>query len=381
MARYDDLSPRMRAVREGASRDVLAAEDAGDTARAYGLALRGGLAEGAAFSADMAESAREGFANTVGPALDAAGRFAGGLFGVDDNPFNNGGRGRAPAPQPSGPTPEEARPNPPPAAPTPRAPAAAPEPDTARFPYGLDLNRLQAMFPQASAKAVPAALRNGLALREAAREQLAAQGQAPRAPSAPKRQSDEDLQGATESVLRALALQPSSGRGGFADLMGYRLGLLNAGQQLVPIAAERARRSRAYDDATDRFKTEQELGLKLGDLELGRDKLGLQRDALDYEILSDDRSYGLNRFNAQFGAINDLLTLGANERAARIKAALDADEAFYDRVRKLQAADPETGANYDVLTFLGRGPDGRPRTIPLGGAEGPAVDDPFREVY
>jgi len=290
--------PRTRMVYEQAAQDV---DSARTPAERYGAQTRRALAGGVAFGADVGEqvgSAASSAAETVGAPI---GRFAYGLFGspAHANPYNRSGRGRTPAPAPEGATPATTRPNPAPAEPAQlKAPGRATAP-AQQFPYGVDLGRLKSMFPQASDTSIPASLRNGMALREAAREAVAqqfgvdagrsqpqaqaqAQAQARPRPRAPQRADDKDLQRGVERLLGGLRHTPTGG-GGFGDLLRYRLALGQAGLGLVPIAAERARRDAAYDRDYQAYDDEQQLGVQLRKLGLEGDELDLARQALDYK--------------------------------------------------------------------------------------------------
>jgi hypothetical protein len=266
-----------------------------------------------------------------------------------------------PAPAPAGSTPETTRPNRPAPAPAP-APART-GPDTTKFPYGVDLKRLLSMFPQASS--VPAAVKNGLAVREQQEMQrLAPIMQALQPPSAPRRGSDKDLTKQTSNILDSLR-GVRTGSGGFGDLMRYRLALGFANRDLIPLAMERADRERQYESAKAAYDAEQDLGLKMRDLQLGYDKLA-QR-ALEHE-----QDYGLQRFGSQWDVVKGLMTLQQNEQAAWAKAAKDARDAA-----KLYGFDYLDPVTQQILkgqgVYLGLDPSGSPVTRQLSGP----IKDPY----
>lgn len=355
MATEDDWGlrfPRVAALGDQVVADMVAEKD--PVVRA-GIGARGALATIPAGYADAASSIVNPVAEYVGTnVIEPAGRFVRGLTAADRMP-----RTRAPAASTL--TPETARPNKV-ETPVPAPAVISREPDTSKFPYGLDLGKLQRMFPAASN--APAAASNGL-------ESRALEGTV--MPRAPQRRNDKDLQRQTQKILSALRGIRTDPGSGFGNLMRYRIGLAAAGRELLPVASERARRNAAHEDEMNTWQAEQALGLKLQDLALSRDRFAADQFAAE-------RAYGLDRFKTQWDMASGLMNIAQAQRAAQAKTQMDAEKALYARIQKAQALDSATGGNYDQFFYPQMTPGGM-RMVPLGGAGGLEIDDPTAGVY
>lgn len=351
--------PRAQAVERGAIEDLGLQLD--NAPRAAGSAVRAGLAFPVAAAVDTAERVGSDiYEGAVRPTTE----FLRGLTGVDSSSR------RTPARVPADPvpTPETARPNAPTPEPTPEIRVTRQGAvDTSRFPYGLDLARLQAQFP--AAINAPANVRNGLAARRPVTDLPARQ-------RPPEREDNRDLQAATQNIIAQLGAIPG-GSGGFGDLLRYRLGLGAAAANLIPVASERARRDQAYQDAVSDYTRETDLGLRLADLGLDQDRLGLAGEELDQRALDAERNFGLDRFDSQARLQLGLAALAQRDQAARASAAATLANRKY-QFFDTEAVDPETGQVVSTPNlFLGVGPGGAPITRSLG-PEG--IVDPLDEL-